>query len=503
LPRTRLEIRASGAPWSAPILWYAKAVAALEQRPIADKTSWFFLAAMHGIDPDAWAQFGYIDAGAPLPEDPLNPTYWNQCQHQSWYFWPWHRAYLWTFEDIVAAAVVSLGGPADWALPYWNYSNANDPNATTLPQEFTDQALPDGTIKPLNIAGRFGTGVPAGDAALDRSIVYDTFVGDEDGPVLGVGGPNTAFSHSGNANGLLEDYPHNLVHVDIGGQGGAVGYGLMSNPATAALDPIFWIHHSNIDRLWEVWLNRDTTNNANPTDPAWLGGPADRTFRLYDAQGNDRASNPQDVLSTEALGYAYDDISDPLPGQFRRTRRLRAFAPAIAAPPMVMPAGAGRRPMSERLDVNGGSVAVSRQPVEVTLTLAPSPARHVAESFTAEAMRPDTPGEPDRVFLKLEGIRTDKGSGAFEVYVRPSPDAPYVEVGSVSLFGVANASDVRGPHGGAGITKTIEITDAVDAMSGAQRQSGRLDVKIVPRPDNWSVDSLSIGQVSLVRRSGQ
>ena len=109
--RTRQEIRSAAAPWSAPLLWYARGVGVLQKRPISDKASWLFLAAMHGIDPDAWAQFGYLSDGTSLSEDPQNPAFWNQCQHQTWYFWPWHRAYLWTFEDIVSAAIVSLGGP--------------------------------------------------------------------------------------------------------------------------------------------------------------------------------------------------------------------------------------------------------------------------------------------------------------------------------------------------------------------------------------------------------
>ena len=84
--RTRQEIRSAAAPWSAPLLWYARGVGVLQKRPISDKTSWLFLAAMHGIDPDAWAQFGYLSNGTSLSEDPQNPTYWNQCQHQTWYF---------------------------------------------------------------------------------------------------------------------------------------------------------------------------------------------------------------------------------------------------------------------------------------------------------------------------------------------------------------------------------------------------------------------------------
>ena len=46
--------------------------------------------------------------------------------------------YLAYFEQIVAATVVQLGGPPDWALPYWDYSDTNNPDALNIPPAFTD-----------------------------------------------------------------------------------------------------------------------------------------------------------------------------------------------------------------------------------------------------------------------------------------------------------------------------------------------------------------------------
>ena len=77
-----------GQVWSDAMLWYARGVGALMGRPITDPTSWNSLGAIHGYDPQLWADFGFV-TGAP-PTSPL----WQQCQHQTWYFLPWHRGYL-------------------------------------------------------------------------------------------------------------------------------------------------------------------------------------------------------------------------------------------------------------------------------------------------------------------------------------------------------------------------------------------------------------------------
>jgi hypothetical protein len=71
---------------------YADTVAAMMAKPISDPTSWGYQAAIHGIDP-----------GLPLPPgvSQLLPQ-WNQCQHYSWYFLPWHRMFVYYFEQIVA-----------------------------------------------------------------------------------------------------------------------------------------------------------------------------------------------------------------------------------------------------------------------------------------------------------------------------------------------------------------------------------------------------------------
>ena len=72
------------------------------------------------------------------------------------------------------------------------------------------------------------------------------------------GGERADLSFDGGERGLLENVPHGAVHTLVGNDfdefGQLLDAGWMGSFFTAGLDPIFWCHHANIDRLWEVWL---------------------------------------------------------------------------------------------------------------------------------------------------------------------------------------------------------------------------------------------------------
>jgi tyrosinase len=113
MTRVRKDVWGLGPGWNDTLLWYAKAVRTLQSRPVTDHTSWRFLAAIHGMHPTVWRQFGIISANTPLPTPVLQRRFWNQCQHQSWYFLPWHRGYLAALEEIVREAIITASGPDD------------------------------------------------------------------------------------------------------------------------------------------------------------------------------------------------------------------------------------------------------------------------------------------------------------------------------------------------------------------------------------------------------
>jgi len=114
----RKNVWGLGGDWADPILWYARGVKAMKARGLNQRTSWKFYGAIHGIDQPLWTQLGLLSNADEMPPQADIDAYWSECQHGSWFFLPWHRGYLIAFEGIVRDAIVKLGGPADWALPY-------------------------------------------------------------------------------------------------------------------------------------------------------------------------------------------------------------------------------------------------------------------------------------------------------------------------------------------------------------------------------------------------
>jgi tyrosinase len=269
MPHTRKNVWELGGDWADPILWYARGVKAMKARALNEGTAWRFYGAIHGIDPGLWTQYGYLSEADTPPSNADIKTYWNQCQHGCWYFLPWHRGYLIAFEAIVRDAVIGLGGPATWALPYWNYFK---PGQDGLPPAFASADWPDGKgDNPLFVEQRYGPNND-GDVFVPMNAVNLNALGDPDfegvatGGSPGFGGVSTGFAHNGRPHGRIEQQPHDQVHGLVGGQSSPMLPGLMSDPDTAGLDPIFWLHHANIDRLWAVWRQNPTTH-VDPTKP--------------------------------------------------------------------------------------------------------------------------------------------------------------------------------------------------------------------------------------------
>jgi len=520
----RSEIRKLGGKWNDTILWYAKGVGALQKKPITDAESWWFLGAMHGFHPVVWKEFEFITDATVLPDEVVHKRFWDQCQHQSWYFLPWHRGYLYAFEEIVRNAVVAQGGPADWALPYWNYSAETDPAARELPDEFAEAKLPDGSDNPLFVTRRYGDGnvpitIDPRSVALSALEGENVFTGGDTDIPPGFGGPVTTFHHgpeSETTNGGLESLPHNNVHGAIGGAKPGTNpndwwnLGLMSMPITAGLDPIFWLHHANIDRLWTIWGKMpgraNPTDRTKPTDLDWLDGPADREFVMPLSGGREWVFTAKDVLDTRAqpLDYEYDDEATPA-STSRVTRRLASLGVQTVSPTDI-PVKEASVTEAGRPELIGASdpgvTVVGRTRLEVKLDQQGVEPLRKRLSQVAAAGGIDR--EPPRVFLKIEGVRGTADAAVYYVYIDlpahgDPKDYPDRFAGTLSLFGASAASAPDGPTAGSGVNQVLEITGIVDALHLSGDELAKLDVQFVPSNAPTEKAEMQIGRLSVFK----
>ena len=285
----RRDVQQLGGDWADPILWYARAVASMRRRPLAEPTSWRFYAAIHGFDPHLWQKLGWLRPSDAPPAQPLIALYWNQGKRAGRDLLAWQRFYLLAFEANIRATLTELGGPRDWALPYWN---AFAPNRNGLPPAFVSSDWPDGHgDNPLFSPQRYG---PTEDEAGPPSI---------DG--IGRDPANLAAPDIAEAEELRRR---------IGGTDPQPPHlpGLMFEKATAALDPIFWLHQANIDRLWMAAGTPPPCAPAARIDSPVFARPMPES-RVWE-------SAPAEMAEPTRLDYAYDDPSPhrPAPEQCDR-----------------------------------------------------------------------------------------------------------------------------------------------------------------------------------------
>ncbi len=230
------------------ILSYRKAVKAMKALPSSNPLSWSYQAAIHGTQ-----------TGSNIA--------WNTCEHHTTEFWPWHRMYLYWFERIIR----KMSGDPNFALPYWNWSSATQ---RQLPAVFRDTSSELYTSQRATALNN-GTGsLPAGITSYTSAFTFVPFASGSSG---------------------VESGPHDNIHVNIGG--------LMQSILTAGQDPIFFVHHCNIDRLWNLWLAQGG-GRADPTgDTTWTG----HTYTFFDENGSAVKMTPCDVLrALQQLNYSYE-----------------------------------------------------------------------------------------------------------------------------------------------------------------------------------------------------
>jgi polyphenol oxidase len=263
--------------------------------------------------------------------------------HWSWFFLPWHRAYLWFLERQLANVVSTVLGEdgSKFALPYWDWilhkeiPNTKDRAASGMQSPlfgydpakedmvnndglgFDNLALWDGYRKP---SVQQPTMDPRNERTIDskehveETILYMTpqyvqymleldfedFAGKAVPPQSPI--PNS------DGMGVLEHYPHNNGHDWVGSRLGKNRD--MGTLRYAALDPIFFMHHANLDRIWS-WYRGVQPDPKAPWGPnKYIWGQQPYTF--IDIDGSPVTVTVADIV-TSMTNVTYLEPQSPPP----------------------------------------------------------------------------------------------------------------------------------------------------------------------------------------------
>jgi len=276
------------------------------------------------------------------------------CPHGNWWFPPWHRGYIGWFEQTIR----SLSGNPSFALPFWDWTAQpfvpppfwqgalNPANAAYIASydaffaQFKDPMSafwksltaaqvaqlkkrgynsvndlwnavknpPEGPMFfPPSQARTLTQAKPSFDKTTKKDVSIKTikaaiapkvFTGP--GSVgFGFGSGIAPYHSDTNAQySILEGQPHNNVHNNVGG--------FMSN-FLSPVDPIFFMHHCNIDRLWDVWTRKQQKLGlATLPTGADLAPWQNEPFLFYiDATGKPVTKNTAGAYAT-IDGFDYD-----------------------------------------------------------------------------------------------------------------------------------------------------------------------------------------------------
>jgi tyrosinase len=118
---------------------------------------------------------------------------------------------------------------------------------------------------------------------------------------------------------------HGIGHGGVGGEASLKSKTLLCNANKLQMmdvfnsvnDPIFWLHHSGIDRMWSLWQEQDPANRAmevggatgffdlaplkNET-PVWVGGMAPDVPAI-------QVMDPQNRDGRGVLCYKYEGLT--------------------------------------------------------------------------------------------------------------------------------------------------------------------------------------------------
>jgi hypothetical protein len=472
-----------------------KGVTEMKKRKPSDPLSWFYQAAIHGVTEAAVKKATADDPNvANVPADR-----WNQCPHKgenSANFLPWHRGYTYHFEKILRMHT----GDDSFSLPYWDYVKKTN---RKFPKEFGIQHL-DGNlnneapenINPLFIPERdfyfasyehpFATGLPLlelSDDAVDISLPMNSPVFFGDTETEGIGGGIADSDPT--TRGLFEGYPHDQIHRSVGGivlsPEGTTSVGAMANPPTAGFDPIFPVHHANIDRLWMEWSCMPGKSWGKLPPNSWLN---ESPWIFIDTDGREVKEPRKKYFDHRALGVKFK-YEDPNCTPLQLPATILSDTSAVAKV-------AAQNKAHKILAVN--QIPFSATSIQRAIILVreqvKQPLRNPSKTFrdrlrNSNVSLADTKFET-RIILRLKNVDLSSLHAAgFDLHLTSNPRNPSLKrtdpsfVGSIKLFNHPMMHAGRVPNtADDGRTQSFDVTRSVAAVPSESLEG--LSLVLVP-----------------------
>ena len=255
--------------------------------------------------------------------------------HRGPAFAPWHREFLRQFE----LELQQVSGNPKITVPYWDWveyrssaDNSADSNGIGAGFPFTDNFMggmgtgADNRVETGKFAESAGlwtinvrTG-QAGGAARDNTTYLRRLNPQNGNDLPGTNEQNHGLTRANYDAAPLRENPANLTITDLdasfrksleyflhNGPHAWVGGNMM--PSTSPNDPVFFLHHCNVDKLWAIWQQRNPggINNYHPANGLAghdLNSPMnvlEQTYFVHPA-----LPRPQQLLNHKSLGFMYD-----------------------------------------------------------------------------------------------------------------------------------------------------------------------------------------------------
>ncbi|KAD3066354.1 hypothetical protein R6Q59_019062 [Mikania micrantha] len=285
---------------------YRAAIQAMRDLPDDHPHSFVSQAKIHC----AYCNGGYTQVDSGFPDIDIQI-------HNSWLFFPFHRWYLYFYERILGKLIKD----PDFALPFWKW---DEPAGMPIPEMFVPEKI-DGKPNSLYDVYRDANHIKARIVDLDYdgkdkdipdkqqvlcnlSTVYRDLVRNGGDTLSFFGGVYVAgddpVANGAQSVGSVEAGSHTAVHRWVGDPNQPNNED-MGNFYSAGYDPAFYIHHSNVDRMWKLWKELSLPGHVDPTETDWLNA----SYVFYDENEDLVRVYNKDSVSLDKLKYNYIENS--------------------------------------------------------------------------------------------------------------------------------------------------------------------------------------------------